>query len=187
MLNWFKERQSRTRTARDLYGSIVAQARQPAFYAEMGVPDVARGRFELIALHTALVMHRLQRAGDPWTSLARSLAEVFVTDMDDNMRELTFSDLAVPREVKKVAAALYDRHAALAKHPDGSASADALQAALAKDLAYLSPAGGGSLRSDLLAHYLRRTGAALASQDVARICDAGPDWLNPMELKGEPA
>jgi cytochrome b pre-mRNA-processing protein 3 len=187
MLNWFKERQNRARTARDLYGSIVAQARQPAFYAEMGVPDVARGRFEVIVLHTALVMRRLQRAGDPWASLARTLAEVFVTDMDDNMRELTFSDLAVPREVKKVAAALYDRHAALGRHLEAPAPVDALQAALAKDLAYLSPPGSGSIRADILADYLRRTDKALAAQDVARLCEAGPDWLNPMQLKGEPA
>lgn len=185
MLNWFKERQNRARTARDLYGSIVAQARQPAFYAEMGVPDVARGRFEVIVLHTALVMRRLQRAGDPWASLARTLAEVFVTDMDDNMRELTFSDLAVPREVKKVAAALYDRHAALAAHLDGTVDTNALQAALAKDLSYLLPNAESGLRSDLLARYLRETERGLAQQGIEGLCAAGPRWPNPMDAKGE--
>ena len=40
--------------------SIVAQARQPAFYTALGVPDTLDGRFELIALHGFLVMHRLK-------------------------------------------------------------------------------------------------------------------------------
>ena len=32
--------------------------------------------------------------------------------MDDGMREMTFGDLAVPREIKRATAALFDRHAA---------------------------------------------------------------------------
>ena len=32
-----------TRTIAALYGAIVAQARAPAFYAQMGVPDTVSG------------------------------------------------------------------------------------------------------------------------------------------------
>ena len=35
-----------------------------------------------------------------------------MVDLDDAMREMTFGDLAVPREVKRAAAALFDRHRA---------------------------------------------------------------------------
>src|ERR1700746_2318369 len=51
------------RTPRDtiacLYGTIVAQARLPAFYQIYGVPDTVNGRLEMIMLHTVLFLRRL--------------------------------------------------------------------------------------------------------------------------------
>jgi len=47
----------------ELYGAAVAAARAPGFYAELGVPDTAAGRFELVSLHVGLLIRRL-RAGD---------------------------------------------------------------------------------------------------------------------------
>ena len=46
-----------------LYGVIVAQARLPAFYLAYGVADTVSGRFELVVLHTVLLLHRL--GGEP--------------------------------------------------------------------------------------------------------------------------
>ena len=49
-----------------LYISVVAEARQPAWYAEMGVPDTLDGRFDMIAAVLSLVFAvargRLDRA-----------------------------------------------------------------------------------------------------------------------------
>ncbi len=53
------------------------------FYTDLRVPDTARGRFELIALHVALVLHRLQAEGGRPLNLPRVLGETFVVDMDD--------------------------------------------------------------------------------------------------------
>ena len=39
-----------------LYGTIVAQARLPAFYQIYGVPDTVNGRLEMIMLHTVLFL-----------------------------------------------------------------------------------------------------------------------------------
>ena len=47
--------------------------------------------------------------------LGQALTEAFVVDLDDVMREMTFGDLAVPREVKRATAALFDRHRAYSK------------------------------------------------------------------------
>ncbi len=46
--------------ARSLYQIIVEQARRPEFYRHCGVPDTLDGRFELIALHAFLILHRLK-------------------------------------------------------------------------------------------------------------------------------
>ena len=48
VLGWLKRRLGRDQTARKLYGSIVTQARRPAFYAAWGVPDTPQGRFEMV-------------------------------------------------------------------------------------------------------------------------------------------
>ncbi len=35
----------------ELYGSVVAQARQPVFFTDYGFHDTVTGRFDLVALH----------------------------------------------------------------------------------------------------------------------------------------
>ena len=54
-------RSSPAHSIRDLYGAIVAQARQPAFYSVYGVPDSVQGRFDLIVLHLVLVLAQIGR------------------------------------------------------------------------------------------------------------------------------
>lgn len=110
MLNWLTRRPVYSRLAGRIYGSIVASARQPAFYSDWGVPDTREGRFEMIALHVALVMRRFSAIAPDGDEIARQIAETFMTDMDDNMREIGIGDLTVPKKIKRAAAALYDRH-----------------------------------------------------------------------------
>jgi cytochrome b pre-mRNA-processing protein 3 len=154
MLTWLKQRQDRRQKARCLYGSIVTQARSPGFYAACGVPDTAEGRFETIVLHLVLVLHRLAGAGDPGRQLGRLLTEVFVTDVDDTLREMTVGDLAVPRHVKRAVAALHDRHGAygvaLAASDDGPLT-EAILARLAG-----GPGADGDLDAVRLCGYMRR-------------------------------
>lgn len=103
----------RREPAEVLYGSIVAAARQPQIYAVWGVPDTPDGRFEMLAAHVALVVYALAGHGERGSERGRALAEAFVADVDDNLREIGVGDLAVPRKVKKAAAAVFDRFNAL--------------------------------------------------------------------------
>jgi cytochrome b pre-mRNA-processing protein 3 len=166
MFAWLSKRLDRRRTARELYGSIVTQARAPIFYAAWGVPDTLAGRCEMLILHLSVVLDRLGREGDEGAALARSLSEAFIADMDANMRELTFGDLAVPREIKRTAAALFDRHGAY-RQALAAGQPGPLQAAIEAQMAYLVPAG--RLDAARLQHYMlevarcisRQTGSAL--------------------------
>jgi cytochrome b pre-mRNA-processing protein 3 len=176
MLTWLKSGRERRQVARSLYGSSVTAARAAIFYAEWGVPDSPAGRFEMVALHVALLLRRLSCGGAPERRLRVALTEAFVVDMDDSMRELTIGDLAVPREIKRAAAALFDRHsaylAALARRTDMSLS-DALRA----ELAYL--VRGGTLNSRGLADYVERCAAALDAQPAAQILTGRVAWPDP--------
>jgi cytochrome b pre-mRNA-processing protein 3 len=117
------------RTGASLYRQAVAQARQPGFYLHCGVADSVDGRFDMIVLHVALLMHRLRGEPAPAGVVARALAEEFVADMDRSLREMGVGDLGVPRRVKAMARAyngrLHAYDAALGQ--DGEALADALR------------------------------------------------------------
>jgi len=139
--------------ARSLYGSIVTQARSRGFYAHWGVPDTAEGRFEMIVLHLVMVLHRLGREGQAGQRLAQALTEAFAVDLDDNLREMTVGDLAVPRHVKRAVGALHERHvsygAALAASDDGPLTA-ALHARLE------AVGAGAGLEAGRICTYIRQ-------------------------------
>jgi cytochrome b pre-mRNA-processing protein 3 len=113
LARWFG-RGSGDALSRAVYDRIVAQARAPAFYAGLGVPDTPEGRFEMLALHLFLVLHRLkpERSDPALAALAQRLADRLVADMDANLREMGAGDLGVGRRVKRMAGALYGRIAA---------------------------------------------------------------------------
>jgi cytochrome b pre-mRNA-processing protein 3 len=122
-------RKTKAATATDIYGRLVTQARQRAFYAELGVPDTPEGRLELVMLHVVLMLRRLATEGESAAVLARSLTETFVRDMDDCLREMGVGDLTVAKKVKQAAAALFDRnrdYGAALERPDRAALSDLL-------------------------------------------------------------
>jgi len=110
---WFARR-PRDDSSENLYARIVAQARRPEFYVGAGVPDSLDGRFEMLALHLFLVLHRLtrERADPACAALAQALADRAAADFDANLREMGAGDLGVGRRVKRMAGALYGRIAA---------------------------------------------------------------------------
>ncbi|MDB5616956.1 ubiquinol-cytochrome C chaperone family protein [Tardiphaga sp.] len=98
-------------TIEAIYGTIVAQAREPLFYRDLGVADSVNGRFDMLLLHLWLVMRELKLKSAP-PALSQGLVERFCTDMDDNLRELGTSDLRVPKKMQEFGRALYGRAAA---------------------------------------------------------------------------
>src|SRR5512140_1695941 len=97
-----------------LYGTIVAQARAPAFYGRYAVPDTVNGRFEMIVLHLVLLLRRLE--GEPVAVRRRGqgVFDLFCRDMDGSLREMGVGDLAVPRQMRRIGEAFYGRQAAYA-------------------------------------------------------------------------
>jgi len=98
-------------TAWTLYAEVVTRARRAEYFRQWGVPDTPSGRFEVLALHLFLVMHRL-RSDEGLSNLARALSEEAVLDMDRNLREMGVGDLSVGRKVKSLAEAMYGRFGA---------------------------------------------------------------------------
>lgn len=108
-----------------LWQAIVDLARAPGPFAAHGVPDTLDGRFDMVALVTALVMVRLEALGALRETAL--LTERFVDDMDGSLREIGVGDMVVGKHVGRMVGALGgrigayrealaspDRHAALA-------------------------------------------------------------------------
>lgn len=118
--------------AAPLYRAILAQARQPVFYASYGVPDTVDGRFDLIALHMFFVLHRLKTGDEAARELGQALFDTMFADMDRSLREMGAQDLGVGRRVRAMAEGLYGRMAA---YEAGLAADDeVLAAALRRNL-----------------------------------------------------
>ena len=99
---------------------MVAQARQPALYTDLGVPDSRDGRLELVYLHAILVMRRLRTEGRPGQELAQDLFDLLFRDLDRHLREWGVGDLSVGKQVKTLAHNFLGRAAALDPLLDGS-------------------------------------------------------------------
>lgn len=117
--------------AHSLYLAVVAQVRKPVFYRRCNVPDTLDGRFELIVLHTALLLRRLRDEGEAGAELGQTLFDVMLDDMDQSLREMGVGDLGVGRRVKAMAKAFYGRSAV---YEAGLSAGDELNAALDRNL-----------------------------------------------------
>ena len=118
MKNWFCRQGKGERIAHNLYVAAVAQARQPLFYIEYGVPDTVDGRFDLIILHVYLFMRQLNQLaltdGGSAESVqaakrAQSLFDIMFSDMDRSLREMGVSDISIGKRVKHMVKAFYGR------------------------------------------------------------------------------
>ena len=128
MLSWLTGRSLLKTKAGELYGKVVAAARQPAFYGPSRVSDTPEGRFELIALHLFLVVERIKDIAPDGPEIARHMIEAFVVDMDDCMREMGVGDLTVPKRVKRAAAGFYERAGAFRAALSSASQSDLEQA-----------------------------------------------------------
>lgn len=101
-----------------LYASAAAQSRQPGFYTRMGVADRIDARFEVYTLHVLLLILRLRdedlspegvQASGPGGEAAQSLFDVYVSALDNVLRELGVGDTSMARKMRSLGEALYGR------------------------------------------------------------------------------
>lgn len=144
-------------TIRSLYGAIVAQSRNPAFFRDHGVADTVEGRFEMVALHMFLVLHRLKEESAERRELGQALVNLMFFDLDRGLRELGVADTKVPRRIKKMGAAFYGRVKAYDEALAGGEPRQLEQALLRNLLGRLDG------EATALAAYVRAASAELAA------------------------
>ena len=145
-----------------VYGDIVAAARLPRLYRDLGVPDTVMGRFDSLALHLILVLRRLRALPPPAESLAQDLVDRFFADLDLAMREIGIGDVSVPKKVKGLGRAFYGRAESYEVALAEDAPAGALELALARNV--LERPDDPALAT-ALAQHIRKVVKALDAMD----------------------
>lgn len=92
-----------------LYSAIVTEARNPFWYAQAGVPDTLDGRFDMVAAILSLVLVRIEAEGDAGRAASALLTEVFIDDMEGQIRQLGIGDVIVGKHLGKMVAAMGGR------------------------------------------------------------------------------
>jgi len=165
----FRKRPSAT-VGDGLYAQAVAQARQPAFYADLGVADRIDARFELYTLHVLLLVMRLRDEGEQGAEIAQTLFDTYVSALDNSLRELGVGDLSISKKMRKLAESLYGRMSAY-EGPIRAGDRDALSAAIARNVHETDQAANGRP----LADYVLAAREGLKEQDVGSI-RRGATW-----------
>jgi len=156
---------------RRCYEAIVAAARHPAFYARWHVADTLDGRFDMVALHTYLILDRLKGA-EP--EFRQALVDEFFRDMDRSLRELGVGDVSVGKKVRKMAEVFYGRVAAYDAALAGEGGA--LVAAISRNVFPDDPQPDGAAQ---IADYLTDQRSHLALQDSVAIAQGQVSFKEP--------
>lgn len=158
-------------TIEAIYGMIVAQAREPLFYRDLGAPDTVNGRFDMLLLHLWLVLRRM----NPKDELSQGLFDRFCSDMDDNLRELGTSDVKVAKKMREFGDAFYGRTGAY----DAALGAGRgpLAAALSKNIYY----GMNIENARRLAVYVEAANAHLGTLDTTTLTSGAWHFPSPAE------
>lgn len=135
----FRSAPDRRDALRPLWHRIVALSREPEWYEQCGVADSVAGRFDMISTILALVLLRLESDGE-YPAESALLTELFVEDMDGQLRESGVGDVVVGKRMGRLMAVLGGRlgayRTALAEEENG-----ALEEALQRNMTMLDARG----------------------------------------------
>lgn len=179
-----RHNEARADAVHALYLALVTQARQPALYSGLRVPDTRDGRLELIYLHAILLMRRLRAEGATGQELAQDLFDLLFRDVDRHLREWGVGDLSVGKHVKKLAQSFYGRAAAL-DGPLTEADRPAIAAILERNV-FGELAEAAVPAAAALADYLLAQERQLAAQSGDELL-AGKPRFAPVVAEPDPA
>lgn len=93
---------------RPLWQHVIALARDPAWYSECGVADSVAGRFDMVSAVLCLVLMRMENSPSLPQHSAR-ITELFVAEMDGQLREMGTNDVVVGKRMGKLVSVLGGR------------------------------------------------------------------------------
>lgn len=137
MTSFFKnlfQRENPNEVMKPLLDAVIAEGRRIQWYEEGQVPDSIDGRFDMIVAILALVLMRLEQEADKAQEYVW-LSELFVNDMDGQLRQIGIGDMVVGKHIGRMMGAVGGRLSAYkAALEDTGDGANGLSDALTRNL-----------------------------------------------------
>ena len=142
-----------------IYGILVAAARDPDLFRSCKIDDSVMGRFDMLSLHVYLFARRmrhdeLQGAED----MVQEVFDLYVDGVEIALREIGIGDTTVPKRKKKMIHSFYGMIEEFDPALDGK-NMTALEEAVSKRF-YKEP---GGVEAGLLARYISANSEHLAN------------------------
>lgn len=154
---------------RPLWRRTIALARDPAWYAECGVADTVAGRFDMVSAMLCLVLMRMENSPSLHAESAL-ITELFVDEMDGQLREMGTNDVVVGKRMGKLVSVLGGRLGAYRTALKSSDRLGQLNDAIMRNIS-MNEAGS----ADCIAGRMVALHDRLAALDDARLL-GGEEW-----------
>lgn len=148
---------------RPLWHRVVEIARETPWYAQYGVADTVPGRFDAVTMVLSLVILRMERE-EELKILSARLTELFVDDMDGQLRQSGVGDLVVGKHMGKLMMVLGGRMGALREALAAPEPEAALVPVLERNVTLIDGADTSALGQAVLS--LARQIEATAAEDL---------------------
>jgi cytochrome b pre-mRNA-processing protein 3 len=159
-------------SVRPLWHRVIELARDPEYYATCKVADTIAGRFDLITAVLSAVMVRVE-ASDMRAESAL-LAELFVEDMDGQLREFGVNDVVVGKRIGKLMSVLGGRLGAY-RSALNAGDMDKLTSAVQRNVTFAEGANEAA-SSGMVADRLMKLSQRLSRFSDAEMIKASAIW-----------
>lgn len=149
----FRTRPDPREEMRPLWHRVVEVSRSREWYADDGVADTVAGRFDMIVAVLSLVLLRMEREEETAPASAL-LTELFVEDMDGQLRQSGVGDMVVGKHIGRLVSVLGGRLGALREALAGGDDA-ALGETLSRNVSFTAGSAPDALARDLRAFAAR--------------------------------
>lgn len=111
MFEFLSKKKALNDVGHKLFTSVIDQSRLASFYSELAVEDNLDGRFDLMSLHMAMILQKLDQneQNTDAAKLKRIVQETMFDNLDLTLREIGVGDLGVGKKIKVMAEAFYGR------------------------------------------------------------------------------
>jgi cytochrome b pre-mRNA-processing protein 3 len=159
-------------SVRPLWHRVIELARDSGYYTEAHVADSIAGRFDMITAVLSAVMVRIE-ASDLRVESAL-LAELFVEDMDGQLREFGVNDVVVGKRIGKLMSVLGGRLGAY-RSALNAGDLDKLTAAIARNVTF-APGADETAAARAVADRLMKFSQRLTRFSDAEMLKASAIW-----------
>ena len=171
-------RADRSPIPNQIYGILVAAARDSELFRQCNIEDTVMGRFDILSLHVYLFARRMRNADTQGAEeLVQEVFDLYVDGVEIALRELGIGDTTVPKRKKKMIHSFYGMVEEFDPVLDGNK-----QPELEKAVAARFFNDSDTDQAGLLAKYITANAGHLAEVDLSDVFRGHLEFLSISEI-----